>query len=167
MNNDKTKEDIKTSYKAIAIKEISGPESKHYIDLIKGTSAAAQVLFERARQIEDKGYDPDHDRSHPKEALALAGAFYALPAEVREKIDPEQKIWPFEKGYFKPSPLDRKRELVKAAALIIAEIERTYPEETEQQGTLTSHIFEEVVDILTQKNNNPQPGNENKQRYKN
>lgn len=34
------------------------------------------------------------------------------------------KIWPWDKSWWKPTPDDRIRELIKAGALIAAEIDR-------------------------------------------
>lgn len=67
------------------------------------------------------GYIAKHDDTHVHEELARAGAYYALPPHIRVNF-PE--LWPFEPEAFKPSPQDRLRELVKAGAMIAAEIDR-------------------------------------------
>jgi hypothetical protein len=94
------------------------------------SKAASDVLAERQRQIEREGYDPEHDDCHDNHEIAAAAAYYAMPPGARE--------WPAtETGYgdtfgeaIAPSDWtmkdygDRRRELVVAAALLLAEIER-------------------------------------------
>lgn len=86
------------------------------------SQAAKDVLEERARQEAVEGWTPEHDDNHKPGDLAGAGACYAscafggcgglgTPAE-----------WPWENKWWKPTT--PRRDLVKAAALIIAEIER-------------------------------------------
>lgn len=91
------------------------------------TTGVKLIEAERQRQIEAEGYSRSHDREHFKEELARAAAVYAMPADYRLKGVWDKSlsdlIWP---SYwnFKPSPNDRIRELVKAGALIAAEIDR-------------------------------------------
>lgn len=93
------------------------------------------IKAERLRQIEKEGFTQEHDAEHEDNILAQAAASYALDEEVRNAISelctPElfsitnvPVTWPFDDEYWKPSPDNRLRELIKAAALIIAEIER-------------------------------------------
>ena len=93
---------------------------------------------ERKRQIEKEGFDSKHDFEHRNDDLALAGAVYALPEYIRlfykyEEENGQKEYcplwWPFEAKSFKPTPNDRKRELVKAGALIAAEIDRIIEQE--------------------------------------
>lgn len=83
-------------------------------------------LSERRRQVEVEGYAAEHDAYHTNESLARAAATYALPHRYRElngeELAPE--TWPWAHRYWKPTPDDRVRELVKAGGLLIAEIER-------------------------------------------
>jgi hypothetical protein len=81
------------------------------------------IVAERQRQLDAEGYDAEHDRGHSMD-LALAGATYALPSEVRSEaptVLPD--IWPWGGEWWKPTPGDRIRELVKAGALIAAAID--------------------------------------------
>lgn len=92
-------------------------------------TAIELITEERQRQIEDEGWTPDHDdNEHNDGDLAYAGAAYALADLYRRAVskgyDPTPHCWPFKRGCFKPTPDDRIRELVKAGALIVAEIER-------------------------------------------
>lgn len=85
------------------------------------TVAAFDVLAELRRQIEDEGWTAEHDdNEHGDSSLADAAVCYALVQSVEEK--PRLGIWPWELSAWKPG--DRRRNLVKAAALILAEIER-------------------------------------------
>lgn len=76
------------------------------------------IAMERERQRRGEGYSLRHDDDHCNDELARAAAVYAMPDDLRnEGMYPN--CWTF-----KPSPDDRIRELVKAGALIVAEIER-------------------------------------------
>jgi hypothetical protein len=108
-----------------------------------GRSAAMlDVARERSRQVDKEGWSADHDDEHAEGELAQAAAVYAWPhkIEVDGKLVYSPDIWPWwdntdisggrgetpvwqaVKAWFKPT--DRRRDLVKAAALIVAEIER-------------------------------------------
>lgn len=81
------------------------------------------IAAERERQITSEGRSLEHDRSHSGDQLAQAAAAYLLPPEYREAGIPPH-IWPWDAWDWKPTPHDRVRELVKAGALIAAEIDR-------------------------------------------
>jgi hypothetical protein len=80
---------------------------------------AKLIAAERQRQIDVEGWTPAHDAAHNAGDLARAAACYALPATWRSA-----NIWPWDLRWWKPSHEDRLRELVKAGALIAAEIDR-------------------------------------------
>jgi hypothetical protein len=83
------------------------------------------IADERQRQIQVEGWSAAHDLGHYRDDLAIAGALYALPES--ERLYPSGKIpkgWPWEEQWWKPCPDNRIRELVKAGALIAAEIDR-------------------------------------------
>lgn len=90
------------------------------------------IAEERQRQIEKEGWTPEHDIfKHRHGQLVDAAVSYALTEEERKKLSHLAKAdeevpptWPFEKEYWKPCPHDRIKELVKAGALIAAEIDR-------------------------------------------
>lgn len=89
------------------------------------STAARDVLAERRRQIEVEGFSPEHDRQHDLGDLPAAAACYALFAQ-REALglrrgEPDH-AWPWSLGWWKPG--DARSALVKAGALILAEIER-------------------------------------------
>lgn len=90
--------------------------------------ALFDVYTERLRQIEKEGWTAEHDNSHGSGELAAAGAAYAAIAEDlqgdRRLLDAgPPAFWPFEGSWWKPSP-EPRRNLVKATALLLAEIER-------------------------------------------
>lgn len=89
------------------------------------TQAAIDVLLERRRQVEVEGFTPDYDDIHADGELALAAACYAAKStEFRgygENPAPPL-AWPWVPGAWKPKT--PRRDLVRACALLLAEIER-------------------------------------------
>lgn len=102
-------------------------------------SGADLIAAERRRQMEAEGYSPEHDDKHKPEEFTMAAISYALPEWMRWTYKGECEWWPFEKDSFKPSPDDRVRELVKAGALIAAEIDRI-------QRTGIQYLYDEETD---------------------
>ncbi|MFB8829103.1 hypothetical protein ACE0DR_06260 [Azotobacter sp. CWF10] len=85
------------------------------------SQAALDVLAERRRQIEAEGWTPEHDDKYLDDELAMAAVCYLEYSP--ELCGPEApSAWPWDEAWWKPS--DRRRDLVKAGALILAEIER-------------------------------------------
>lgn len=91
-----------------------------------GTTKALQdVIAERARQVSAEGWTPEHDAAHQVGTLASAAACYAVVASsliVDYPAGTPPPAWPWDDAWWKPT--DRRRNLVKAGALILAEIER-------------------------------------------
>lgn len=83
------------------------------------TDAARDVLAERERQVTAEGWTPEHDSKYRDNELPRAAACYALAFDIRFS---DLHVWPWERSWWKPT--DKRRNLVKAAALILAEIER-------------------------------------------
>jgi hypothetical protein len=91
------------------------------------------ISEERSRQVVVEGWSPEHDDEHVYGELSRAAACYCLPKNEVDlsKLDgvsvygvSEDGVgWPWESPY-KPTPNDPIRQLVKAGALIVAEIER-------------------------------------------
>lgn len=116
-------------------------------------NAIEAIAAERSRQIVREGYDESHDDGHEDGEIALAAALYATPIRLYEHkpraacqmfMDP----WPWEQRFDKrpydgnvvlPNSVmtyeDRRLQLVKAGALIVAEIERLDRAHTSAQGT--------------------------------
>ncbi|MFN6998899.1 MAG: hypothetical protein ACK4ST_02555 [Elioraea tepidiphila] len=84
-----------------------------------------EIAAERRRQIEVEGWTLEHDDQHQSGELAAAAGIYALydvlPDDgLRDRLI--SKCWPWDDYSWKPK--DRRRDLIRAAALIVAEIER-------------------------------------------
>lgn len=94
--------------------------------------AASDVLAERRRQIEAEGWAPEHDDAHTAGQLAGAAVCYAHHVNARGWVvgtpfdtyatEDAPIEWPWDESWWKPTT--PRRDLVKAAALILAEIER-------------------------------------------
>ncbi|MBG5702958.1 hypothetical protein GHT69_33095, partial [Pseudomonas aeruginosa] len=87
------------------------------------------VQAERRRQVEAEGWTPEHDDEHACDEIAAFACFYAMPPAARDRDTSStgygdtlgEAILP--EGW-EPKTGDRRRELVKAGGLILAEIER-------------------------------------------
>lgn len=101
------------------------------------SAAERDVLAERRRQVEAEGWTAAHDNQHADYSLAKAASVYAATASVndvdRSVIDTFglkgtpgklQELWPISWDISWLKPKSRRADLVKSAALIIAEIER-------------------------------------------
>lgn len=95
------------------------------------TPALNDVIAERQRQITTEGWTPEHDDQHSDNELAGAAACYAMNMhdfyihytdELNWSEAPKPDDWPWSEEWWKPT--NPRRDLVKAAALILAEIER-------------------------------------------
>lgn len=71
------------------------------------------IAEERKRQIGEEGWHTEHDDDHDSGELTSAAHAY---------LENNPVYWPWESSSWKPS--SRIRDLVKAAALIAAEIDR-------------------------------------------
>lgn len=89
-------------------------------------NALAAIAAERRRQIEVEGWTAEHDDTHFSGELADAAACYAAGGRLRAPVKPGSDsfvpLWPWSLSWWKQS--DRLRDLIKAGALIVAEIER-------------------------------------------
>lgn len=85
--------------------------------------ALLEIQQERRRQIESEGWSIAHDDAHDSGELAQAAATYALASKKGSYWASQwRELWPWETEWFKPR--DRRRDLIRAAALIVAEVER-------------------------------------------
>ena len=102
---------------------------------IAASGVATELITERLRQESDEGFTAAHDDRHKDSELARAAAAYAyaasLPAAKLQAALGDRdsmlfvvlaRLWPWHWKWFKPT--NRRRDLVKAGALIIAEIEQ-------------------------------------------
>jgi hypothetical protein len=91
------------------------------------TKAARDVLSERQRQISEEGWTPEHDDAHKDGELASAAAAYVTYRSLMDPVaimgsDIIADLWPWAWDWWKPTT--PRRDLIKAGALILAEIER-------------------------------------------
>lgn len=101
--------------------------NRHTEGVAGATKAGLDALGERARQRRMEGYDDAHDDKHDDFALSSAAIAYLMDARLRgttghgftENPPPD---WPWDANDWKTKNI--RQELVVAAALIIAEVER-------------------------------------------
>lgn len=117
-----------------AMRQTMGYLTEKLAELEGKTAGAAMlaiddVIAERHRQQAVEGWTPEHDDRHKPGTLARAGGSYALNAGAALFFGADSTVcidapygWPFDPEWWKPS--GSRRDLVKAAALILAEIER-------------------------------------------
>ena len=82
--------------------------------------AILDVVAERQRQQSVEGWTPEHDNAYQNSELADAAACYAIHAHNQGFSTPAH--WPWSPDWWKQS--GARCDLVKAGALILAEIER-------------------------------------------
>lgn len=88
-----------------------------------------EIDAERERQKTVEGWTAEHDDKHSFGEMAMAAAVYAMKPNARSFFADSytgdtirDRLWPWSKAWWKPTT--RRRDLVKAGALIVAEIER-------------------------------------------
>jgi hypothetical protein len=103
-------------------------------------TGAQLILRERARQMIDEGWTLEHDDAHVGGELSKAAGCYVeaarkqiLGASFSRLIAPTPEMWPWEPRWWKPSG-GAARNLVKAGALIAAEIDRVGREAEARKG---------------------------------
>ncbi len=103
--------------------------------LLQSGSAGAGVMAianERRRQIDGEGFDPEGDHQYPRGQLVSAALGYLRLAEIESRCGTEAaKLndevppgWPWPRAWWKPRDLERN--LVRAAALIAADLDRRH-----------------------------------------
>lgn len=96
--------------------------------ILNETQAVRDVLNERMKQSKVHGFSDAHDDEHDNGALVNAAISYAAPLAFEPKMAPGDALvkvpspWPWHANWWRPRGM--RRNLVKAAALLIAEIER-------------------------------------------
>lgn len=84
--------------------------------------AILDVIAERQRQQSVEGWMPEHDDEHCNGELAMAAVCYINETGTVNRNGGKPWGWPWDASWWKPNA--RRRNLVKAGALILAEIER-------------------------------------------
>lgn len=101
-------------------------------------TAIEEIAAERRRQVEKEGWSSEHDDGHRDGELSRAAACYAAHASAYQRVagdvgldayrsvEPRSSFltfgWPWSREWWRPK--DPRRDLVRAGALIVAEIER-------------------------------------------
>lgn len=103
--------------------DLSSSPDQTVVEMRNPPAAWLSVIEERQRHIHGEGWTHSHDDRHAGGELAKAAACYACIGwgGHRESILVSE-TWPWAADWWKPT--DRRRNLVKAGALILAEIER-------------------------------------------
>lgn len=120
-----------------------------WLDPTDLSKALIDVMNERDRQWNEEGFSAEWDDAarQPLELARAAMCYVMHPVLVhdltaRMRIEasaesyqtcPPPKGWPFERAWWKPT--DPRRDMVKAAALILAEIERLDRAEAKRGAT--------------------------------
>lgn len=85
-----------------------------------------EVGAERRRQVEVEGWTAEHDDEHaPNDLLRAAIAYAWAQADSGSGLQAsyaQYAVWPWEASWWKPK--DRRSDLIRATALLVAEIER-------------------------------------------
>nr|DAU95750.1 MAG TPA: Ead/Ea22-like protein [Caudoviricetes sp.] len=90
------------------------------LEVLAFSPAILDVISERQRQRSVEGWTSEHDDAYQNSELADAAACYAIHAHNQGFSTPAH--WPWSPNWWKQS--GARRDLVKAGALILAEIER-------------------------------------------
>ena len=103
-------------------------------------TALEDIAAERQRQRDVEGWSEQHDDAHTRGEIAEAAAAYAVRASGNDEVYAalgrrplhaksnagwvtlSGLLWPWDRKWWKPT--NRRQDLVKAGALIVAEIER-------------------------------------------
>lgn len=86
------------------------------------TAAIRDVIAERYRQQSVEGWTPEHDDEHGRGEMAMAAVCYINETGTVNRNGGRPWGWPWDASWWKPNT--RRRNLVKAGSLILAEIER-------------------------------------------
>ena len=149
------KEDTEPKYRFEGYRKIiegePGFKEKEEAQPLKLTEAEMVIIQERRRQIEKEGFTKEHDAGHTNGELAAAAGCYALAYWSRTDAE---RLWPFEKEWFKSVyegyvyTSDRINNLKKAGALIIAEIERLMPTKEVSEPASGEDKYQEIYDYM-------------------
>jgi hypothetical protein len=93
---------------------------------IMATGGVLAIAAERQRQVNEEGWSLDHDDTHSSGEMSAAASAYAFSAfnntTYRAYASDPIGFWPWDESWWKPkSP---REDLVRAGALIAAEIDR-------------------------------------------
>jgi len=81
-----------------------------------------EVGAERQRQMAEEGWTREHDDQYHEGQMAEAAACYAMNGGKSSRPADPPTGWPWHRSWWKPK--NYRRDLVRAAALLVAEVER-------------------------------------------
>lgn len=102
------------------------------------------IAAERRRQIDVEGWTAEHDAAYPAGDLARAGACYALTVDKRAASNGDAGLavvpsyWPWASRWWKPK--DDRRDLVRAGALIVAELDKIDRDRNTHRASLPAFL---------------------------
>lgn len=105
------------------------------------------VTLERGRQIFGRGYGTAHDDTHVGCELAAAAACYAAGGDVSVW---DRGLWPWPDMQAPSEEEPVLRRMVKAGALILAEIERLLRAGADPHSALADDVPADILDIVSQ-----------------
>jgi hypothetical protein len=82
------------------------------------------IAEERKRQVTQEGFTNKSDDVYVNGELSAAASAYAHPVYFEHSGGTAPIQWQWNPKSWKPSPNNRVKELIKAGALIVAEIDR-------------------------------------------
>ena len=92
--------------------------------------AQMQLMQAQTEKTKAEGWTAEHDSQHKNGELANAAVCYAMTPDLENLMCNTWdnnfiiEVFPFEMSWLKRTPNNRVRDLVKAGALIAAEIDR-------------------------------------------
>ena len=98
-------------------------------------NALKLIIEERIRQTLEEGYTPAHDDEHESGQFALLAAAYALSSTGKVNENELAVVVELLSTYdWEINPKDPIRDLTRAGALILAELERRLRAEEKEEG---------------------------------
>lgn len=137
---------------AEAVPEVVEPSDSIEQDAAEWRSQAAHdVLAERRRQVEVYGYTPESDDRYSSGQMSIAAACYLVDSDAYPNPGQQPPDWPWAADFWNPT--DYRRDLVRAAALVLAEIERIDRAAAKVPTELYSEADEARMDVVGQNGN--------------
>ena len=117
-------------------------------------TGAELIAEERKRQIEIEGFTAESDLRYKNGELFYAGCCYHSAAKLRESgCDPgtPPTNWPFSTEYWKPSPDNRVKEIIKSGALLQAHVDLTGSDLAIEMIKVCSREIDELLKVQRRK----------------